>query len=61
MILDALDAAAEPQDMNVPGLRFHQLTGSRAGEYSVTVSANWRITFAFDDGDATGVNLEDYH
>jgi len=29
--------------------------------YSITVRANWRITFEFKDGDAWILNLEDYH
>ncbi|WP_313681655.1 type II toxin-antitoxin system RelE/ParE family toxin [Pantoea sp.] len=31
--------------------KFHPLTGNRKGTYSVTVRANWRITFEFKDGD----------
>lgn len=60
-MLDRLDASASPGDMDVPGYRFHPLKGERAGEYAVSVSANWRITFAFDGEDAVSVNLEDYH
>ncbi len=60
-MLDRLDAAARPDDMELPGWRLHALKGDRAGEYSVTVSGNWRLTFAFDGEDAVGVNLEDYH
>jgi toxin HigB-1 len=61
MILDALNAASRPEDLDVPGLGFHALKGSRAGEYAVYVSRNWRITFAWSGQDATGVDLEDYH
>ena len=60
-MLDLLDAATKPDEMAVPGYRFHELKGNRAGTYSVTVSGNVRITFAFDGEDATQVNLEDYH
>jgi toxin HigB-1 len=60
-LLDRLDAAAKPDDMNLPGYRFHGLKGDRAGFYAVSVSGNWRITFRFADGDAVDVNLEDYH
>jgi len=55
------DASARPGDMDVPSYRFHPLKGERAGEYAVSVSDNWRITFAFDGEDAIDVNLEDYH
>ncbi len=60
-LLDRLEAAVEAADMNLPGYRFHELTGKRKGTYSVTVSGNWRITFAFRQGNAYDVNLEDYH
>jgi proteic killer suppression protein len=57
----ALEAADAPEDMALPMFRFHPLTGDRRGSYSVTVKANWRITFRFHDGAARDVNLEDYH
>jgi proteic killer suppression protein len=41
--------------------KFHSLTGNRKGTYSITVRANWRITFEFKDGDAYILDLEDYH
>ena len=56
-ILDRLDASKEPDDMSLPGYKFHALKG----EYAVSVSGNWRITFNFDGQDAINVNLEDYH
>lgn len=60
-ILDRLDAAVRPEDMNLPGYKFHGLKGDRKGTYAVSVSGNWRITFRFAEGDAVDVNLEDYH
>ena len=60
-ILSSLEAADAPEDMALPMFRFHPLTGDRRGTYSVTVKANWRITFRFHDGAARDVNLEDYH
>lgn len=60
-ILFALDNATSPQDMNLPGFQFHPLTGDRKGEWTVSVSGNWRVTFTFRDGDAADVNYEDYH
>jgi proteic killer suppression protein len=58
--LDVLDAAAAPEDMNLPGFHFHRLRG-RFTRYSVRVTANWRLTFAWEESDATQVDLEDYH
>lgn len=60
-ILDRLEAAAKPGDMNLPSYKFHDLKGDRKGAYAVWVSGNWRITFRFQDGDAFDVDLEDYH
>jgi len=60
-MLDRLDAAREPRDMNLPGYRFHRLKGKRGDTYAVDVSGNWRLTFRFEDGEAVDVNLEDYH
>jgi toxin HigB-1 len=60
-MLDRLDAAARPDDMNIPGNRFHRLTGNRKDTYAVTVTGNWRITFRFEGEDAIDVDLEDYH
>ena len=61
ILLSRLEAAREPSEMNVPGLGFHPLKGDRKGEYAVSVSRNWRITFSWDDENAIDVNLEDYH
>ncbi len=44
-----------------PGWRVHQLKGDRAGTWSISVSGNWRITFDVQDGEITGLDLEDYH
>ena len=60
-ILLALHDAIRPQDLNLPGLRFHALKGAAAGRYAVDVSGNWRITFAWIEQDAVDVDLEDYH
>lgn len=60
-LLDRLDTSVTPKDMDLPGYRFHQLKGQRAGTYAVSVSANWRLTFQFSGSDAVNVDLEDYH
>jgi proteic killer suppression protein len=60
-ILRALDDASRPEDMNLPGFRFHTLVGRDKGRYAVTASGNWRITFGWIEGDAIDVDLEDYH
>ena len=60
-VLDRLDAIVVPEDMNLPGYKFHELKGKRKGVYSVSVSGNWRITFRFDGDNVIEVDLEDYH
>ena len=60
-LLDRLDAAAKPDDMDLPGYRFHPLKGDRKGTYAVSVSGNWRMTFRFVGEDASDIDLEDYH
>ncbi len=57
----ALDAAKSPDDMRIPGWRLHPLRGDLAGHCAVSVSGNWRLTFAFDGEDAILVDYQDYH
>ena len=60
-ILALLATAGTMEDMNLPGLKFHQLKGNLSGFYAVSVSGNWRVIFRFEDGQATEVDLIDYH
>ena len=60
-ILARLNASAAPDDMDVPGFRLHRLKGDLAGFRAVTVRANWRIVFRFEDGHAVDVDYLDYH
>jgi len=61
MQLAALDTAKTIDDMDIPGYRLHSLTGSRKGTWSITVNANWRLTFEFSEGNVYILNYEDYH
>jgi proteic killer suppression protein len=61
LVLGRLAAAVAPRDMDLPGLRFHPLKGRLKGRWSVTISGNWRVTFAFSGKDAVEVDYEDYH
>ena len=60
-VLLLLDEATVPRHMDLPGLRLHPLKGDRAGQWSVSVTGNWRIVFRFADGEAVDVDLVDYH
>lgn len=44
-----------------PGWRIHQLSGDRAGTWSISVSGNWRITFDLENDEISNLDLEDYH
>lgn len=61
LILDAVDAAETVKELDLPGFRLHRLKGNQRNLWSVRVSANWRITFEFENGDAHILDLEDYH
>ena len=43
------------------GWRVHRLSGDRKGEWSISVSGNWRITFTEENGYIESLDLEDYH
>jgi len=60
-ILTILDAAETPQALDLPRYRLHRLKGDLKGYWAVTVRANWRIIFTFEDGNAFDVELIDYH
>ena len=60
-ILARLDEADTPQALNLPGYRLHPLKGDLKGFWSVTVRANWRVIFRFQDADAFDLELIDYH
>jgi proteic killer suppression protein len=60
-ILSALNVAVAPEELNIPGYRWHPLKGDLKGTYAVSVSANWRITYKWDQEGPFDVNLEDYH
>jgi proteic killer suppression protein len=60
-VLARLDVATRPEQLDLRGFRLHQLRGELAGYWSITVRANWRIVFRFEEGDATDVDLVDYH
>ena len=61
-VLTALQTAADTASLaGPPGWHVHQLTGDRAGTWSMSVSGNWRITFELRGGEICDLDLEDYH
>lgn len=59
--LDALKEATDLRAMNRPAFRLHQLKQHKPLRYSIWISAQWRITFEWDKGDADRVDFEQYH
>jgi toxin HigB-1 len=60
-ILARLDTARNVADMDLPGFRLHPLKGELKSFHAVTVRANWRVIFRFEDGNADDVDYVDYH
>lgn len=60
-ILFVLSRARKPEDVDLPGFHLHPLKGDMKGLWAVTVRANWRVTFRFEEGEACDVDLVDYH
>jgi proteic killer suppression protein len=58
-----INAAVAFEHLSIPpNFGFHALAGDRAGEYAMTVTKNWRMTFTkVDDQTITNLDLEDYH
>ena len=61
LALADLDDADKPSDLDLPGYRLHPLRGDLRGFWSISISANWRIIFRFEEGDAYDVDLVDYY
>lgn len=59
LVLMTLHSTTSIEGINLSGL--HSLTGKKKGFWSVTVSANWRITFRMEEGDVYDIDYEDYH
>jgi proteic killer suppression protein len=62
-MLAFIAAAAEMDELDIPpNYGLHELKGDRAGEWAMTVSRNWRMTFSLTKNDALiDLDLEDYH
>jgi proteic killer suppression protein len=60
-ILARLSSARVVADMGLPGFRLHALKGEMKGFWAVTVRANRRVVFRFEEGYAEDVDYVDYH
>ncbi len=61
LILAVIHKAKSVEDINFVGANLHELKGDKKEIFALTVRANWRITFKFQDGNAYILNYEDYH
>ena len=60
--LRMLNRAETLQDLRVPPAnRLERLVGNRVGQYSIRINDQWRICFGWKDGNATDVEIVDYH
>ncbi len=60
--LDTLNAAHEEKDLQVPpGNRFERLKGGLSGKCSIRINDQYRIVFRWQAGDASEVQIADYH
>jgi len=59
--LFALNRARSARDMDAPGWFLHALKGELSGHWSIRVSGNWRLTFAFEDQNAILIDYSDDH
>ncbi len=58
----AIDAAGRLDDLRAPpGNRLEALRGGRRGHYSIRINEQWRLCFAWSDGEAWEVEIVDYH
>ena len=63
-MLAFLDDMADPEELRaLPSWKVHTLSGDRKGTWSLSVTANRRLTFRIGTGEQEiyDVNLEDYH
>jgi len=60
-VIDLLDIATVPQDLDLPGHHLHSLRGDLKGFWSVRITGNFRLIFRMEDGNVFDVDLLDYH
>ncbi len=63
IILSTLNVMKTLDPLSSPSFGLHPLKGEMKGQWAVTVQANWRITFEFDEqnADVYIVDYRDYH
>ena len=60
--LRQLDASMTLDDLkNPPSNHLEALKGNRKGQMSIRINDQWRVCFHWQDGEATEVEIVDYH
>lgn len=60
--LRMLNNAKDLNDLRIPpNNRLEALKGNREGWHSIRINSQWRICFVWENGDATNVEIVDYH
>ena len=60
--LKMLNRSINLNDLRIPPAnRLEKLKGSRKGQWSIRINAQWRICFKWKSGDAFDVEIVDYH
>ena len=60
--LDQLDSAESLEDLCIPpGNRLERLTENRQGFHSIRINDQYRVCFRWIDGEASEVEIVDYH
>ena len=60
--LQQLDSAATLEFLrSPPGNRLEALSGDRAGQHSIRINDQFRLCFVWNDGNASDVEIVDYH
>jgi len=60
--LEQLEVSARLDDLRVPpGNRLEALAGDRAGQQSIRINDQYRVCFRWHEGNASDVEIVDYH
>jgi proteic killer suppression protein len=60
--LRMINNAKNLNDLRIPPAnRLEKLIGDRAGQHSIRINDQWRICFTWQEGDASDVEITDYH
>ena len=60
--LRIINHAKSLKDLSIPpGNCLEKLAGNRKGQYSIRINDQWRICFAWNDGNSYDVEIIDYH